>query len=139
MGASGVLKVARKRGPVIVCEQYWSHPQWKGYTYAGRTLQGTATNGSGNKVRPGFAKPWERAGLTQWTFRDGHAVVAATDTWEHDVHFGVIRDPNHNSPSRPERPAYDLVTVAQLGRMLDSYKARYGYRVVLAPTRVVIK
>ena len=132
--AAGVLRVARTKGPVIVCEMYWSHPQWAGYTYMGRTLHGVA-----NGVRVGFAMPTKHAGLTQWTFTDGHAILAAADDWSEGTHLGVIRDPNHNSPSRPERPAYDLVTLPQLNRMLNSFKSKYGYKVMLVPTRPIIR
>ena len=131
LGAAGILQVARERGPVIICEKYWAHPQWKGYSYAGKTLNGLAKNGSGRTVRPGFARPAKKSGLTQWTFRDGHAVLAAADGWEGQEHVGFIRDPNHNSPARPERPAYDIVSMAQLDRMLESWPGR----LVLAPTR----
>jgi len=136
LGALGLMKMARTRGPVIVCEQYWAHPQWKGYTYAGRTLKGTAVNGNGNTVQPGFARPLKRAGLTQWTFRSGHAVLLATDDWRNGEHVGIIRDPNHNSPARPERPAYDIVSVNQLNRMIDSWPTG---RLALVPSNVVIK
>jgi hypothetical protein len=132
---AALLKVAREKGPVIVCELYWAHPQWHGYEYLGRTLNGYSTSYSGRKVRPGFARPEHHAGLTQWTFRDGHAVLLACDAWEGKVHQGIVRDPNHASGSRPERPAYDLVNVRQLDRMVDSYAMKYGFRVALAPAR----
>ena len=48
----------------------------------------------------------------------------------------VVRDPNHNSPARPERPAYDLINKTQLKRMLDSWP--YGYTYVIAPKSKVV-
>lgn len=132
--AAAMLQLVRERGPVILCEKYWAHPQWKDYTYMGRTLRGAAKNDNGVFVRPGYSRPLRRSGLTQWTFRGGHAVLVGTDTHEDDTHWGVVRDPNHNSPARPERPAYDLISLPQLNRMLNSYG-----RLVLVPTRVVMK
>jgi len=134
--ASGAVHIAKTRGPVIIAENYWAHPQWMGYTYLGRTLKGRATNLQGKSVRVGLSHPLRRSGLTQWDYRLGHAVLLGTDTYEDRTHYAVVRDPNHNSAARPERPAYDLVTMQQLNRMMKSW---YTYSLVLAPTRVVIK
>jgi hypothetical protein len=134
--ASTVVKIAQTKGPVIIAEKYWAHPQWMGYTYMGRTLRGKALNDSGRLVTVGLSHPLRRSGLTQWNYRDGHAVLLATDMYKDGAHWGIVRDSNHNSPSRPERPAYDMVTMAQLNRMLGSW---YGTSLVLVPTRVVIK
>lgn len=133
MAAPGVLRMARVRGPVILCEMYWAHPQWKDYVYAGRRLNGLTKTDGGRTVRPGFAAPFRRAGLTQWTFRGGHAVLLATEVYDDGERLGVVRDPNHNSSARPERPAYDVVSIRQLNRMLSSWPGR----LVLAPTRRV--
>lgn len=142
--ASEATKIARTKGPVIVAEKYWAHPQWRGYSYMGRKLWGWATSSRGQRIRVGVSKPYGRSGLTQWTFRDGHAVLLATDVWEprvgndpdaKKIHFAVVRDSNHNSPSRPERPAFDLVTMGQLNRMLNSWP---GGSICLVPRNKVI-
>jgi hypothetical protein len=139
--SASLVGIARARGPVILCEKYWSHPQWQGYRYLGKRLDGTTRTGQGRKVTVGFSRPFKRSGLSQWNFRDGHAVLLGTDDYR-DVgrpkpqHFAVVRDPNHNSASRPERPAYDLVTLTQLRRMIDSWSAG---RLAMVPTRPVIK
>lgn len=134
--ASDVVRIAKTKGPVIVAERYWSHPQWLGYTYGGRTLKGWTVNDAGARVKVGTSIPRRKSGLTQWTFRDGHAVLVATDIYEDGKHYAVIRDPNHNSDSRPERPAYDAVTLFQLNRQLRSWPRG---SLVLAPVRTVIK
>lgn len=134
--ASDIVRIARNKGPVIIAEKYWSHPQWLDYTYAGKTLKGYAVNDAGARVRVGTSVPRRRSGLTQWTFRDGHAVLLATDDYEDGKHYAVVRDPNHNSSARPERPAYDMVTMYQLNRMLRSWDRG---SLALVPTRVVIK
>jgi hypothetical protein len=136
LGALGVMRVARLKGPVIVCERYWAHPQWIGSEYARKTLSGFSRNDNGSLIRVGAARPLRHAGLTQWTFRGGHAVLVATDDWIGKEHVAIVRDPNHNSPSRPERPAYDIVSVGQLNRMLGSWG---NGRLVLAPINTVIK
>jgi hypothetical protein len=132
--AGRLLDIARRRGPVIICERYWSHPQWKGYTYGGITLTGKARNDNGRIVRPGFADPIGRAGLTQPTFRDGHAVLLACDDRRDGRRVAIVRDSNHNTPARPERPAYDVVSVPQLRRMLGSWP---GSSLALVPTRAI--
>jgi len=139
IAAMGSMRSAREKGPVIICELYGAQPQWQDYVYMGRKLDGTARNYSGNKVRPGFSHPLRRSGLTQWTFRDGHAVLLATSEWGDGQWKGIVRDPNHNSASRPERPAYDVVSKRQLDRMISSYASKYGFKVALVPTKTVIK
>lgn len=134
--ASDIVRIAKTKGPVIIAEKYWAHPQWLDYTYAGKTLKGYATNDAGARVRVGISKPPRRSGLNQWTFRGGHAVLVATALYEGGRNLPVVRDPNHNSPARPERPAYDTVTMYQLNRMLKSWPVT---TVALVPTRVVIK
>ena len=134
--ASEVCRIARQRGPVLIAYRYWSGPQWKGYTYLGQTLKGWAKNDVGKRVYVGFARPLSRAGLTQTTFRDGHSAYIATDMWIEGTHYAVMRDHNHNSASRPERPAYDLITMPQLNRMLRSWP---GESLALVPTRPVIR
>ena len=136
MKASDVLRYASQRGPVIIAERYWSHPQWEGYTYMGKKLNGLARNDANRSVRVGVSKPKRKSGLTQWTFRGGHAVLLATSMKVLGKRHGIVRDPNHNSWTRPERPAYDAVSVYQLNRMLASWP---GGSLALVPTKVVIK
>lgn len=119
--ARSVCDIARHKGPVFICYSYWSHPQWKGYKYAGRTLTGTARNGSGRLVNVGNSLPLGKSGLTQWTFTGRHSALVVGSFKFSGTEYAIIRDPNHNSPARPERPAYDLVTFTQLNRMLHSW------------------
>lgn len=134
--ASDVRRYTRQRGPVIIAERYWAHPQWDGYTYMGKTLKGLARNDANRTIRVNFARPKRKSGLTQWTFRGGHAVLAATDVQMAGQWLPAIRDSNHNSWTRPERPAYDAVTMFQLNRMLSSWP---GGSLAIVPTRPVIK
>jgi len=134
--ADQIMSMARNRGPVIVAEMYWAHPQWRGYRYLGRTNDGRGVDQNGDSHWVGYAKnKWGkfRAGSTQWNFTGGHAVLLATVDEDGQP---IIRDPNHNSPARPERPAYDVINKKQLQRMLDSWP--YGYTYVLAPKSKVV-
>jgi hypothetical protein len=131
-----VISMVRNRGPVIVAEMYWAHPEWKGYRYAGLTMDGRATDLKGVSRWVGFAKNrWGkyRAGKTQWSFKGGHAVLFGTVLEEGGL---AVRDPNHNSPVRPERPAYDVINKTQLKRMMKSWP--YGYTYVIAPKSKVV-
>lgn len=134
--ADQIMSMARNRGPVIVAEMYWAHPQWKGYRYLGHVNNGYTTDQNGARRLVGYAKnKWGkyRAGSTQWNFKQGHAVLLATVLEDGKP---VVRDPNHNSIARPERPAYDVINKKQLQRMLDSWP--YGYTYVLAPKSKVV-
>lgn len=131
--AEEVMYISKTRGPVIVAEAYWAHPEWQGSSYLGRKADGWERDARGNRVHIGYAKPLGQAGKTQTDFRAGHAVLLAwatnTTAW--------VRDPNHNSPARPERPAYDVLTVRQLERMLDSFTPLAGRHVLYVPSRRV--
>ena len=133
--ADQVISMVKNRGPVILAELYWAHPEWKGYRYAGQTMDGRAIDQHGKSRWVGYAKDrWGkfRAGKTQWNFIGGHAVLVGTVLDE-----GIaVRDPNHNSPVRPERPAYDVINKAQLTRMLRSWPTGYTY--ILAPKSKVV-
>jgi len=133
LSAADAMRIARNRGPIIVAENYWAHPQWKGYRYMGlRPLTGWAYNGQTKRVRVGFSRPLKRSGLTQPTFRNGHAVLLASSYVNEDnEQRGLVRDPNHNSPVRPERPSWDDVSVYQLRRMMNSIRPSYAGRVLL--------
>lgn len=114
LSASEVL-TASKDGPVGFGHVYGYWPDWKGYYYGGTRADG----------RPnGFATPSGRAGRTQLT------------GFERGAHFGMVLgvaigddapdlvyafEPNHGSAARPEKPAYDRMTRAQLAKVYGSY------------------
>jgi len=125
-----LMVIARTRGPVLIAEDYWAHPQWKGYDYFGIRMTGTAMNSRGRRTRVGFADPEGRAGRNQPTFTGGHMVLLASSipvkrgrSKRYNSNDGFIRDPNHGTAARPERPAWDRVTQRQLGRMLRSFNS----------------
>lgn len=133
-----LYQIVVDKGPVIIAEAYWSHPQWEGYVYGGRKLTGNAKDANGDKVFVGFSKPLSHSGLNQPTFRDGHAVLVATaDMIDGKMAF-FERDPNHDSPARPERPAWDRVSAQQLARQLSSFRSIGNRKVALVPRRPIL-
>lgn len=119
-----------KLGPVIYGHEYASHPDWRGYH-----LGGVASDGKPN----GFARPLGQAGHTQKTWNGAHAAtilgVATSPTQPDKVY---VTEPNHNSPARPEKPTYDVMTVVQFDRAYNSYHDRLGrFLYAIVPTRAL--
>lgn len=136
--AAELWEIVLKKGPVLFAEDYWAHPHWNGYVYAGVRMTGVATNRRGNRVVVGTADPDRKAGNNQWSFKLGHAGVFAFagGDWGHKE--AGLRDPNHNSAVRPERPAWDKVSLAQLNRQLRSFNLGQN-RAMWVPTEVVVR
>lgn len=124
---------ASARGPVGFGHSYSYWPEWKGYHYGGRTADGSPN---------GYAKPLLHAGRTQLSGfsppNDAHYGLLLG--WDDDASALTARvaawEPNHGSPSRPEKPPYDLMTTAQFRRVYDSYTKVLGRTpYALIPTR----
>lgn len=111
-----VWDAAVRHGPVLLAEGYWSHPRWDGKAPAWSHDPRT-----GNRVRVGYARPLGRAGNTQPDFIGGHMVVVAWAGWRDGERVLGVRDPNHHSSARPERPAWDELSMSQVQRMLRSF------------------
>lgn len=131
-----LMRRANTYGPVAFGVAYGYQPEWYGRTYGGVRADG----------RPnGFASPLGRAGKTQLTgFERGPHL---------DVLFGYhvnrysdgsvknriyhVKDPNHGSAARPEKPKYDDMSQAQFKRLYESYKNVLGRSLyVIYPTAV---
>jgi len=100
------------RGPVLVGVKYDWYPEHRGTVYNGHTADGRP-NGyaefNGATQITGFYGPHA-------TLRVGYAKMA--DGRWHDF----WREPNHGSPSRPERPAYDRFLSGQGRTAINSYR-----------------
>lgn len=109
------------RGPVMVAHIYREWPEWRGYRYGGQTADG----------RPnGYARPYGKAGKTQLTgFEDGRHMGGILGYLGSSEVY--VMDPNHGSPSRPEKVAYDVISTAQLSRIIKSFSPTYA----VIPTR----
>ena len=111
-------------GPVHFYTRYTHQPEWKGFKYAGATADGKPN---------GYARPYGKAGKTQLSgFDGGHSELLAgykifrnKDGSVHHV-TDYIRDPNHGSKSRPERPSYDRIYRTQGKKLYESYKSMPG-------------
>lgn len=96
-----------KLGPVIVSVNYKYYPSWEGRC--------STTNKA------------QIAGKTDCGFGGAHAVLVIKAI---PVYSGgklirydyLVRDPDHNSPSRKEKPKYDRITEAQLKRAMENVK-----------------
>lgn len=107
-------------GPVLVGVWYGSYPNEHG--------------------RCGNPKA-EIEGRTDCNFRGSHAVLAIEKRY-HTVngrtHRDIfVRDPDHNSPARPEKPDFDRITAAQLNiamKNLPRY-TRFSNTYIIYPTR----
>ena len=90
-------------GPVIVGVWYGSYPTEKGHCNSNNARQG---------------------GKTDCGFNGTHAVLAVgkrhrkiNGKW---INYMLMRDPDHNSAARPEKPKYDIITRGQLNKaMID--------------------
>lgn len=118
-----------KRGPVGFGHRYQWWPDWKGYVLGGRAADG----------RPnGFATPSGKAGHTQSSWDGAHfglLLGVATHETEKDRVYGW--EPNHNSPSRREKPQYDIMTVDQLIATYKSYQSLGRAPYAIVPTRTL--
>jgi hypothetical protein len=119
LSAAEVRAIARERGPVGFGHAYSWWPEWKGYRYDGRTADGKPN---------GYARTLGKAGKTQLTgFTGAHFGVilgVATDPNAPDIVYAW--EPNHGSPARPERPAYDKMYVDQFDAVYNSYHRTLG-------------
>jgi hypothetical protein len=121
--SAGQVFAASRTGPVLVPHIYGATPEWRGYRY-GRTVADGRPNG--------YARPLGKAGKTQLTgFEDGRhlAVLLGYETTDAVYWF----DPNHDSVARPERVPYDVITSAQLRRLIESWPAKSRWAFI--PTR----
>jgi hypothetical protein len=83
----------------------------------------------------------EISGRTDCNFRGPHAILAIGKRY-HTVNGSThkdifIRDPDHNSPARPEKPKYDRITASQLNvamRNLPRY-SNFSNTYIIYPTR----
>jgi hypothetical protein len=126
MSPADVVRVAKERGPVIFLCIYTRWPEWHGYKYRGAT---------GNFRPNGIARPKGKAGKNQLVgFNGGHWSVVLSAQRVEDQELLYVRDTNHASPARPERPAYDIMTKQQWTRMYMDYRRQRGRVAVLVPT-----
>lgn len=108
MSWSDLEKKSMSHGPVIFFEHYGWHPEWKDYHY-----RGVKANGEPN----GYAEPEGKAGKNQLSgFNGSHAcILGGYYLHDDDTVTDIIKDVNHGSPARPEKPAFDKYSRKQAG------------------------
>jgi hypothetical protein len=88
---------------------------WSGCGKEGTTWRRvTAINGRSTSSLYGRAYAYIAAGLTTSPAQ----TIVRTDLWS--------KDPNHNSASRPENPAYDVISKQQAARMYADHTTKLG-------------
>ena len=114
---------ANTYGPVIVGVHYGTYPNKRG--------------------RCSTARVAELSGRTDCGFYGAHAVLLIKKVKHYSstgkvLHTDVlVRDPDHASGSRPERPAYDRMTLYQFELAMRALpaKTRFSFKYALYPTR----
>ena len=120
---AGQVWNAAKVGPVLVPHIYGQTPEWKGYRY-GRVVADGKPNG--------YARPFGKAGKNQLIgFEDGRHLAALLGAESSTAVYWF--DPNHDSASRPQRVAYDIIASSQLRRLIESWPL--AQRWAFVPTR----
>ena len=127
---SGELLRASKLGPCLFAVRYANWPNWAHY------------NGV-TRPRP-WARPTDKAGRNQFSgFYGSHAccllgykrITTTKGTFVRNDAY--VMEPNHDSPSRPENVAYDIVTQTQLNAAYRAVVTVLGWPATMAfvPTR----
>ncbi len=113
LSASDMVRYSN-RGPVFYGMRYGSHPDWRGYVYDGVTAKSPYAIKGGATQLTGFENGRHAVLLAGYrTMVDATGTVVGYRAW--------VKDPNHGSGSRPERPGYDEITVAQAKREYTAY------------------
>lgn len=123
-GWSTVVEALR-RGPVMIGIRYGYWPEDRGYVYGGRVADGKP---GGFAIRNGKTQLSGAESIYHATLLLGHRVYGDGS----DRAFA--NEPNHRSPSRPERPDYDVVTMAQARRAFTQYSSSGRSSLLWVPT-----
>ena len=128
--SSGELLRASKIGPCMFAIRYGDWPNWAHYD--GHT-----------RPRP-WARPLDKAGRNQFSgFTGSHACCLlgykriATPKGTFIRNDAFVMEPNHDSPARPERVPFDIVTQTQLNAAYKAVqtKLHWSNTVAFIPTR----
>jgi hypothetical protein len=116
---------ALKIGPVMVGIRYGYWPEWEGYHYGSRVADGKPGGFSmkGGKTQLAGAELIYHATLFLGRYRSGKKRIIPAN------------EPNHHSPSRPERPAFDLVKSSQAHRAFNQYGSSGRHTFAWMPTK----
>lgn len=131
-GLSGTEMLHKSaNGPVMMAVRYGDWPNWAHW---------------GGVMRPQpWARPTDRAGRNQFTgFFGAHMnlllgyAAFLDDRGNATAYDAFVKEPNHGSPARPPRPAYDIVSTQQAKAAYDAYATKLGRtRYCVYPTKAV--
>lgn len=121
-----LLERANKFGPVLFGCMYAYQPEKCDYSYAGVKSDG----------RPnGYAQKNGKTQLLGFTGAHAELLIGRRfKSGEPDPVF--IKDPNHRSPARPERPSFDQVSIPQFAKLYESYGYLGRSLFAVVPTKV---
>lgn len=107
----------KHRGPVIIGILYGWWPEKRGYRYGS-----TVSDGKPN----GYSTHGGKTQLygAEWIYHATLVIGAKKNPDRKNQFFAYANEPNHGSPSRPEKPTFDRITTVQLRRAYE----KYGYR-----------
>lgn len=112
LDAIEVVRMARDVAPVLFVGSYGAAPEWKGYVY-----YGTKADGKPN----GYATPSGEAGKNQLSgFTGQHYYIVLTAEYKRNRWFIYVRDSNHDSIARPEKPPYHVMNFRQFERLYNA-------------------
>lgn len=121
-----LLDLVNARGPAIIGVQYAYQPEKRNYSYAG-----TRSDGKPN----GYA---EKNGKTQLTgFTGAHAeILVGRRLISGGPDPVFVKDPNHGSLARPERPSFDQISIPEFKKLYESYGSLGRDLFAVVPTKV---
>lgn len=124
------LKAYRDRGPIGLAVMYSWWPEERGCVYMGRRADGKP---NGFAVKNGKTQLSGFTGRHMTLWLGSKSIQAGKDT----LFYSYANEPNHGSPSRPERPSFDTMTTRQVRNAYDSYaNANGGKRYAWVPTHL---
>ncbi len=122
-----LIDIWSPRGPVMMGIVYGYWPEWRGYHYAGRVADGKP---NGFAVHNGKTQLSGAEHIFHATFFIGHRYDP-----KREVTLAYAKEPNHGSPSRPEKPGYDIIKATQMRTAYQSYSRTGRRSLAWTPTR----
>lgn len=108
------------RAPVMYAMRYGTAPEWPNYVYQGHHSRAPFAI-HGGKTQLSGAESIRHAVLML-----GYRQVLDDRTGKMVAYHVWRKEPNHNSPSRPEKPPYDVITGKQAKAEYEAYTTVLG-------------
>jgi len=122
-----LIDIWSPRGPIQMGIIYGYYPEDRGYVYHGIKADGKPV---------GFAY---LNGKTQLVGAERifHATLFAGHRWDdkYDATVAFVKEPNHGSEARPEKPGYDIIKATQMRTAYQSYSRTGRRSLAWVPTK----